>query len=90
MQEEVATMQCLPGVFWFAFSALYFFPQTRVSSDEEKPLWAVESLGPLQKRMARLRSSKEHTVEGHSFNHGWLVSSSLHGLVPQDNPLIRL
>lgn len=84
-------MQCSPGVFCFVFSAMYFSPQTRVSSDEEKPLCAVESPGPLlQKCKARLRSSKEHTVAGHSFSHNWLVSSSLHGLVPQDNALIRL
>lgn len=70
---------------------MYFSTQTQLSSDEEQPLWAGDSPGPsLYKYKARLRNSKEHIVEGHSFNHGWLVSSSLYGLVPQDNSLIRL
>lgn len=87
-------MQCLPGVSGFAFSTMFFSTQTQMSSDEEKPLWAPwagESPGPsLHNCKAKLRSSKEHIVEDHSFNHRWLVSSSLYGLVPQDNSLIRL
>lgn len=84
-------MQHFPGVFCFVFSTMYFSTQTRVSGDEEQPLRAAESAGPLlHNYKARLRTSKEHIVEGHLFNHGWLVSSSLHGLVPQDNSLIRL
>lgn len=87
-------MQCLPGVSGFAFSTMFFSTQTQMSSDEEQPLWAPwagESPGPsLHNCKAKLRSSKEHIVEDHSFNHRWLVSSSLYGLVPQDNSLIRL
>lgn len=87
-------MQCSPGVFCFVFSIVSFSTRTRMSSDEEQPLWvlwAAESPGAsLHNYKARLRSSKEHIVEGHSFSHGWLVSSSLCGLVPQDNSLIRL
>lgn len=73
---------------------MFFSTQTRMSSDEEQPLWvpwAGESPGSLlHNYKAKLRSLKEHIVEGHSLNHGWLVSSSLYGLVPQDNSLIRL
>lgn len=73
---------------------MFFSTQTWMSSDEEQPLWvpwAGESPGSLlHNYKAKLRSSKEHIVEGHSLNHGWLVSSSLYGLVPQDNSLIRL
>jgi len=55
----------------------------------KKSLWVGNSRRPLPSK-AKLRSSKENIVEGHSFHHGWLVSSSSYGLVPRDNSLIGL
>lgn len=84
-------MQYFLGVFCFVSPQRAFSTQTQASGGEEQSLQAAESCGPLlHKDKAKLRSSKERIVEGHSPNHGWLVSSSLHGLVPPDNSLVRL
>lgn len=51
-------------------------------------------LSPVGPWCTKTRQSSEAQrnalLRAHSPNHGWLVSSSLHGLVPPDNSLVRL